>query len=68
VIALAGFERHFDPCGEHVRFFTRHSLAGLLEEFGFENVTLRTISGPPLLRATMLAEATRAGLAIGSQE
>jgi 2-polyprenyl-3-methyl-5-hydroxy-6-metoxy-1,4-benzoquinol methylase len=59
-IALIAFERHFDPLGEHVRFFTRRSLAALLTEFGFEQISLRTIGGVALLRETLLAEATRA--------
>jgi SAM-dependent methyltransferase len=59
-IALLAFERHFDPQGEHVRFFTRRSLAALLGGFGFERTQMRSIGGVPLLRETLLAEATRA--------
>ena len=32
------FERHFDPLGQHVRFFTRRSLAHTLEATGFAPV------------------------------
>jgi SAM-dependent methyltransferase len=39
-IALAGFERHFDPLGQHVRFFTRRSLATTLEHAGFGEARL----------------------------
>jgi SAM-dependent methyltransferase len=35
-IALTRFETHFDPLGQHVRFFTRRSLAATLEATGFE--------------------------------
>ena len=39
-IALTRFERHFDPLGQHVRFFTRRSLATTLEHAGFEAARL----------------------------
>ena len=32
------FERHFDPLGQHVRFFTRRSLAHTLDATGFAPV------------------------------
>ncbi len=34
-LALLGFERHFDPVGPHIRFFTVRSLTKLLRESGF---------------------------------
>lgn len=34
-IALTRFEAHFDPLGQHVRFFTRRSLTEALEANGF---------------------------------
>ncbi len=34
--ALLGWERLFDPLSPHLRFFSRGSLAQLLEEMGFE--------------------------------
>ena len=34
-IVLLGFERHFDPSGPHIRFFTTRSLSRLLREAGF---------------------------------
>jgi hypothetical protein len=36
--ALTRFEAHFDPLGQHVRFYTRRSLAATLEHAGFEDV------------------------------
>jgi hypothetical protein len=33
-VALFGFERHFDPVGPHIRFFTRRSLARALADAG----------------------------------
>jgi 2-polyprenyl-3-methyl-5-hydroxy-6-metoxy-1,4-benzoquinol methylase len=35
VIAAAAFERHFDPTGAHIRFFTSRSLRDLLVRSGF---------------------------------
>jgi 2-polyprenyl-6-hydroxyphenyl methylase/3-demethylubiquinone-9 3-methyltransferase len=35
LIAILGFDRHFDPTGSHIRFFTNRSLAHLLQESGF---------------------------------
>jgi SAM-dependent methyltransferase len=61
-LALRGFERHFDPLGEHLRFYTPRSLRTLLDDFGFDDVAIRTAGGPPLLRELMLARALRAGV------
>lgn len=36
VIALAGFERHFNPYHGHIRFFTLRSLQNCLRDYGFE--------------------------------
>jgi 2-polyprenyl-6-hydroxyphenyl methylase/3-demethylubiquinone-9 3-methyltransferase len=38
VIALRGFEKHYDVTGPHIRFFTRKSLAACLSSAGFEPV------------------------------
>jgi SAM-dependent methyltransferase len=34
-ITLLGFEKHYNPYGSHIRFFTRRSLAICLEHAGF---------------------------------
>ena len=39
--ALLRFEAHFDPLGQHLRFYTRRSLAATLEHTGFEDVRVR---------------------------
>jgi SAM-dependent methyltransferase len=39
-IALTRFDRHFDPLGQHVRFFTRTSLKATLEHAGFTRVQI----------------------------
>jgi SAM-dependent methyltransferase len=58
-IALARFEAHFDPLGQHLRFYTRSSLAATLQASGFEGVEVRAWGGPPLLRAALTARARR---------
>jgi len=42
-LALFGFERHFDPVGPHIRFFTVRSLDGLLRESGFRVKEIRCL-------------------------
>jgi SAM-dependent methyltransferase len=59
-IALARFESHFDPQGQHLRFYTRRSLAGSLRAAGLEPVSVTTAGGPPLLRESLVARARRA--------
>jgi SAM-dependent methyltransferase len=58
-IALLRFEAHFDPLGEHLRFFTRRSLARALEAAGFGAPRFRTSGGPPLFRSTLVARTRR---------
>jgi 2-polyprenyl-3-methyl-5-hydroxy-6-metoxy-1,4-benzoquinol methylase len=48
------FAEHMHPLGEHLRFFSRVSLSGLLREFRFEDVRVRSASG------VLLASAVRA--------
>jgi 2-polyprenyl-3-methyl-5-hydroxy-6-metoxy-1,4-benzoquinol methylase len=60
-LALRGtrFDRHFDPRSDHVRFYSRRTLAQLLADFGFEQVELRAAGGLPGARRTLLASAVR---------
>ncbi|HVS29242.1 MAG TPA: methyltransferase domain-containing protein, partial [Solirubrobacteraceae bacterium] len=58
-VALTGFEAHYDPRSDHLRFYTRSSLQALLEDFGFGELRLRAAGGPPLLRRLLLASAVR---------
>jgi 2-polyprenyl-3-methyl-5-hydroxy-6-metoxy-1,4-benzoquinol methylase len=53
------FERHFDPRADHLRFYTRRTLARLLEDFGFEQVETREAGGLPGARRVLLASAVR---------
>jgi SAM-dependent methyltransferase len=51
-VLVGGFERRFDPLSPHLRFFTRRSLAGVLEDLGFATRSLRRRSGTLLARAS----------------
>ena len=53
-IALLRYDAHYDPLGQHVRFYTRRSLTTALAATGFEDVA---ISG--LTRGALLARAIR---------
>jgi SAM-dependent methyltransferase len=59
LIALLRFDRHFDPTGQHLRFYTRSSLARTLDRAGFEEIDVRPWGGPPLLRTGLTARALR---------
>jgi SAM-dependent methyltransferase len=58
-IAARGLERYADPLGDHLHLYTRRSLAGLLDQFGFSSVQVRMVGGVPLLRRSLIARAVR---------
>ncbi len=58
-IALARFDAHFDPRGQHLRFFTRATLGEALRAAGFEAPDVSTAGGPPLFRESLVARAVR---------
>jgi len=59
-LSARAFAAHFDPLGDHLRFYTRAGLRGLLEEFGFERVSVRAAGRPSLSgRPLLLASAVR---------
>jgi ubiquinone/menaquinone biosynthesis C-methylase UbiE len=58
-VALAGVERFSEPLGDHLHLYTRRSLHGVLDDFGFREVTVRAAGGPPLLRRLLLARGVR---------
>ena len=62
LLALTRFDAHFDPLGQHVRFYSRRSLARVLGEFAFEDVRVSHIGGPPGLRETLVARGRKARL------
>ena len=52
-LLVQGFDSEFDPLSPHVRFFTKRSLARLLDELGFDVRSIRRERG------TLLATARR---------
>ena len=52
-IAIARHERHYDPLGQHLRFYTRRSLADALEATGFASARC-TRFAPGALQARAL--------------
>jgi 2-polyprenyl-3-methyl-5-hydroxy-6-metoxy-1,4-benzoquinol methylase len=63
LLALAlsrrAFAAHFDPRGEHLRFYSAATLRELLEDFRFERLEVRAAAGPPGARRLLLARAVR---------
>jgi ubiquinone/menaquinone biosynthesis C-methylase UbiE len=58
-LALGGVERFSEPLGDHLHLYTRASLRSLLQEFGFDDISVRAAGGPPLLRRLLLSRAVR---------
>lgn len=54
------FDAHFDPRSDHLRFYTRTSLRGLLRDFRFEAIRIEGLGGLPGARSSILASARRA--------
>jgi SAM-dependent methyltransferase len=59
LIGLLRFDAHFDPLGQHLRFYTPTSLRATLDRSGFDDVQVRAWGGPPLVRAALTAWAVR---------
>src|SRR5215210_1390034 len=45
LIGLLRFDAHFDPLGQHLRFYTRDSLRTTLERSGFDGAAVRAWGG-----------------------
>jgi hypothetical protein len=58
-ISEGAFAERLNPLGDHLRFYTRSMLAGLIAEFGFEQVRVRAAGGLPGARRVLLASAVR---------
>jgi SAM-dependent methyltransferase len=58
-VAVFGLERFSEPLGDHLHLYTKRSLRELLDEFGFSEIRVRAVEGPPLLRRSLLARAVR---------
>jgi 2-polyprenyl-3-methyl-5-hydroxy-6-metoxy-1,4-benzoquinol methylase len=63
LLALAlssrAFATHFDPRGDHLRFYNASSLSELLTDFGFEQLQVRSVAGLPGARRILLVKAIR---------
>jgi SAM-dependent methyltransferase len=58
-VLLHGIEHFSEPLGDHLHLYTRRSLAQVLFEFGFREIEISSVGGPPLLKRMLLARATR---------
>lgn len=58
-LSRRSFARHFDPRSDHLRFYARESLVGLLEEFRFEAISVRSAAQRRRGRRLLLARARR---------
>jgi 2-polyprenyl-3-methyl-5-hydroxy-6-metoxy-1,4-benzoquinol methylase len=58
-LSRRAFAAHFDPRGDHVRFYSRDTLTELIEQFGFESVRAVRAGGRLGFRRVLLAQAIR---------
>jgi 2-polyprenyl-6-hydroxyphenyl methylase/3-demethylubiquinone-9 3-methyltransferase len=58
-LSRRAYAAHFEPCSDHLRFYSRFTLAELLADFGFERIEVRASGGVPGARRTLLAHARR---------
>jgi 2-polyprenyl-3-methyl-5-hydroxy-6-metoxy-1,4-benzoquinol methylase len=58
-LSRRAYGEHFDPRGDHLRYYSRETLAALLADFGFEAISVRSAGGPPGARRLLLARAVR---------
>jgi SAM-dependent methyltransferase len=58
-LAIGGIERFSEPLGDHLHLYTRRSLTETLGEFGFGEIEVHAVTGPPLVRRMLLARAVR---------
>jgi 2-polyprenyl-3-methyl-5-hydroxy-6-metoxy-1,4-benzoquinol methylase len=58
-LSQRAFAAHFEPRSDHLRFYSRSTLAELLVDFGFERIEVRGVGGVPGARRTLLAHARR---------
>ncbi|HEV3069891.1 MAG TPA: class I SAM-dependent methyltransferase [Solirubrobacteraceae bacterium] len=58
-LSRRAFAARFDPHSDHLRFYSRTTLAELLGEFGFAEIAIRGLGGVPGARRTLLAVARR---------
>ncbi len=59
-LSRRAFAQRFEPRGEHLRFYGRDTLTQLLEDFGFQQISVWSAGGLPGARRLLLAHAIRA--------
>jgi 2-polyprenyl-3-methyl-5-hydroxy-6-metoxy-1,4-benzoquinol methylase len=58
-LSARAFDAHFDPRSDHLRFYTRRTLISLLEDFGFQEVSISAAAGPRGARRLLLTQGVR---------
>jgi 2-polyprenyl-6-hydroxyphenyl methylase / 3-demethylubiquinone-9 3-methyltransferase len=58
-LSRGAFAERFEPRGDHLRFYNRETLARLIRDFGFEQISVRGAGGVPGARRLLLAHAIR---------
>src|SRR5580693_5667582 len=58
-LSRRAFANHFDPRGDHLRFYSRETLTSLVGEFGFSQIEVSGAGGAPGARRLLLAQAIR---------
>lgn len=58
-LSARAFDAHFDPRLDHLRFYSRRTLISLLEDFGFQDVSISAVAGPPGARRLLLTQGVR---------
>jgi SAM-dependent methyltransferase len=58
-VAVLGVDRFSEPLGDHLHLYTKRSLHELLDEFGFADVSVRAVDGPPLFRRSLYSRSVR---------
>jgi 2-polyprenyl-3-methyl-5-hydroxy-6-metoxy-1,4-benzoquinol methylase len=58
-LSQRSFAARFAPLGDHLRFYNRTTLSRLIEDFGFERLSVQSAGGLPGLRRLLLAHAVR---------
>lgn len=58
-LSRRAFAARFDPLGDHLRFYDRHTLRRLIEDFGFQETSVSPAGGFPGARRVLLAHAIR---------
>ncbi|MFZ0378422.1 MAG: class I SAM-dependent methyltransferase [Solirubrobacteraceae bacterium] len=59
LLAIGGIERYSEPLGDHLHLYSKRSLRSLLDDFGFAAIEVRAVDGPPLLKRSLFARASR---------